>query len=1307
MGITTLYRSSILFWLALSPGQELFSLPIPQVTRPGSSSQTASYSLTGNDSNPLTVTEKSETSMTLTYTAPDLIIEQTRKNGSDHYSLELDGHTIIQEEGVPALPLFSRLIDLSGREILSVTISDVKYIRIYPHSMGYHGTLLPASAPGRKSGYQNQQGLPEQYEELVLQNQQEQTEQHRSQLAWQEDGEQQTEDNRSRYDNQKESYPLLGGNDTVAISGIGRVRGTTVGSITIKSLFYNPDEEYLDLITGMTVEILFNPVTSDGTVTSTLKSTSVNGLLTKGLIGYDPEDVIPGFTLAPAGMVIVADSSMKRFLRPLTDWKTQKGFRVHEIYIGEGNIERTYISLKDTLTKIYKSATPDSPAPAYLLLAGDLNYIPASDGTSWLSDMYYGEYDGNGDYLPDLHTGRLPARDTTEMKNIVAKILQYEQFGFDEATSHYKSALAFTGYDNANINTMNGQVNYAAGYLTPENSITPHIFLHSSNDSLRTVAYDSVRKIINSGVGFINYTGHGDAGGWLGTGMNTPWISTLTNKYRYPVIISNACQTANYGNPNNFGSSFVRGREKGAVAFIGCSNDSYWNEDFYWSVGVSQITANPTYEDSGAGFYDRLFHTSGEKPGEWYFSLGQILYAGNLAVSESTSSKKKYYWETYTLLGDPSMIPWMGNPSVFDETLPDSIPRSLKTITLTTEPFAYVALSHFDTLWDASHASPTGAVSLSIPATEKDSCLVTLTGQNRVPLIKTIYFFDPDTAWLSINDINPDDVAGNGNGKADWSEHITLDIDLQNAGGTSAEGTYLLLRSDSDYLDILTDSLWVGDVEALTEKNLSAVFDIRILDSVPDLEIVSLDLTLNYGTNSLQQRFDLSLHSPVPVILSSYADDTFTGNNNGMAEAGERVELTFRVANSGSSAVSGVLFVTSLSEYLVINQASVPSGMLYPGETVELTVEATIDEETPEATSILFSARLDCDPYIAERELGLFSGRSTEDFEASNFSTFPWKNSSTYPWFITENESYQNTFAARSGLSPGDHSKKSVLSIRINLPEDDTLSFWYKVSSEYRYDLFVFETDSVEQFSQSGITDWELAVVPLKKGIHTLNWVYRKDASLSEGEDCAWLDFVRFPEISFLKNDIALNRIIAPVKNVQYFDETVTVEVTNLGRDTVYTLPLTYSINERNPVTEYFNRQILPGDTVTLSFREKADLSEAGNYFLTISPLVPDEYALNDTLRASLISYRYLIQVGPNPFSTSIGFTSQGYYENITVNIYSSGGKLMHNKQFDEFAPGERIEMDLSFLPSGSYILKVNTQLGSNIYKVVKVNYNP
>lgn len=1293
MGVTSIYRGALVFWLAILTGQgaeALSSLTLRGTTLP-LLQNTISSLKQGQSATALTVTEETDFSIIFRYSAPELKIEKKEKNGSEHYTLELNGHTYKQVEGIPALPIYTKLLDITGKEVSSVKISNIKYSRIYPSSMGFRGTPLPASAPGRKSG--QEQGRKSGLEPGLKSD-------------WKSGLEpgQEMDNPAAGRDDPDETYPFLGGNDTVSVEGIGTIRSTIVGIITIKPLFYNPEGEYIDLITDMTIEISFNPAESGIRTSASLKSGTVDKLLTKGLIGYDPKDVIPGFSLSPAGLVIVADSSMKRFLKPLINWKTQKGFRVYELYIGEGSIKRTYSSIKDSLTKIYKSATPQLPAPDYLLLAGDLNYIPAAGGTSWLSDMYYGEYDGEGDYLPDLHIGRLPARDTTEMKSIVAKILQYEQFAFDVATTHYKSALAFTGYDMANSNSMNGQVRYAAEYLNQDNAIYPHIMLHNGIDSVRTVRYDSIRTLINKGVGFINYTGHGDASGWMSTGMNSAWISTLSNKSRYPVIISNACQTANYGNPANFGSTFVRSREKGAVAFIGCSNDSYWNEDFFWSVGVSQITANPTYEDSGLGFYDRLFHTNDEKPGEWYFSMGQILYAGNLAVAASSSSKKKYYWETYTLLGDPSMIPWMGNPSAFNKTLPDSIPSTLKSIILETEPFAYVALSHFDTLWDASHASPSGAVTLSIPTIKKDSCLITLTGQNKIPLVKTIYFFEPDTAWLSINDINPNDAYGNGNGKADFSEHITLDIDLQNAGGATASDTYLLLRSDSPYLEILTDSLWVGDVAALSDNQLSAVFDIMIRDSVPDLEIVSLDLVLHYGLNGIRQRFDLSLHSPDPAILNSYTNDTFTGNANGMAEPGETVELIFRVANNGSSALSGILYVTSLSDYLIINQASASSGVLYPGETKELSVEAKIAEDTPEGTNITFKAVFDCNPYITVRELGMFSGKSTEDFELNNFTTFPWKNSDTFPWIITEKESFQNSFAARSGLSPQNHKQKSVLSIQINLPEDDTLTFWYKVSSEYRYDIFIFNIDGVEQFSKSGITNWEIANIPLKKGVHWLNWIYQKDGSLSEGEDCVWIDFIRFPAISFLKNDISLNRIISPVKNVQYFDEKITVEVTNMGRDTINQLPLVYSINEKSSITEYFNYEILPGDTVTLTFREKVDLSEAGSYFITIAPLIPDEYAYNDTLRASFISYRYLIQVGPNPFTSSIAFISQGYYENITARIYSAGGQLVHIKTFEQFAPGERIEMDLSFLQAGPYYIKLDTRMGSNLYKIIKVN---
>ncbi|MEZ5001112.1 MAG: C25 family cysteine peptidase [Bacteroidales bacterium] len=581
----------------------------------------------------VTVIAEDELSMKLKYTLPDLVINPLKIAGQDYFTISLTDHGLEPEPGLPAVPVFSSLIDLTGRELSDIHITGVMTGRIYPATMGYRGQLMPAVESGTKGSdyqYTQFQREPTPYR--------------------QEDYYRSAKPSRS---------------DTVTVEYLGTSRGAKIGTITISPLFYYPVDNYLDMITEMVIELTFKPVPSATVSTNSLKSASATSLLEKGLIDYNPEEVIPGFSLGPVGMVIVSDTVMRRHLSPLVEWKTRKGFRVTEIYVGSDGITKSFDSIKAKLREIFESSGPDSPAPEYIILAGDLNYIPASAGTSWLSDMYYGEFDGNGDFLPDAYIGRLPAKDTTQMKSIVRKILDYEQFNFADTIKHYESALAFTGYDIGNIPYMNGQVNYSSQYLNESNGITAHLITHNINDSVRTVRYDSVKYLMNTGVGFINYTGHGDANGWLSTGVNSTFAATLTNSLRYPVVISNACQTANYGSLNCFGSTLVRLNNKGALAFIGCSNDSYWTEDFIWAVGVSQITENPVYEESGPGFYDRLFHTHGEKPSQWYFSLGQVLHAGNMAVSESTSTKKKYYWETYTLLGDPSITPtWVNRPNL-------------------------------------------------------------------------------------------------------------------------------------------------------------------------------------------------------------------------------------------------------------------------------------------------------------------------------------------------------------------------------------------------------------------------------------------------------------------------------------------------------------------------------------------------------------------------------------------------------------------------------------------------------------------
>ena len=79
--------------------------------------------------------------------------------------------------------------------------------------------------------------------------------------------------------------------------------------------------------------------------------------------------------------------------------------------------------------------------------------------------MYYGEFDGNGDYIPEMFIGRLPVADTTELKAAVSKIIQYEKFQFADTNKFYSRALVSAGYDAGYANYMNGQLKYALSQI--------------------------------------------------------------------------------------------------------------------------------------------------------------------------------------------------------------------------------------------------------------------------------------------------------------------------------------------------------------------------------------------------------------------------------------------------------------------------------------------------------------------------------------------------------------------------------------------------------------------------------------------------------------------------------------------------------------------------------------------------------------------------------------------------------------------------------------------------------------------------
>jgi hypothetical protein len=1208
----------------------------------------------------------SDNSIIINYSLSELAIDTLVNGSGSFYRLAIPGHTVTADPGKPELPVLNRLISVPEGATYRITVSEVKSSKIRPSKNKIKGVVFP-SQPGETK--QDQKQRPP----FVI--------------------------DRKSYARHDFINP-----DTVRIEPIGKIRGKEFSNLIISPVRYNPGSNFLEIITSMKIEITFS-----GNIRAASKSQQESPLFNetfgKGTLNYFPGDLITGYSDQPVGMVILTDTTFKKYLEPFYKWKMQKGFKLDILYRGAGRAGVTYSELKESISKIYSADAAQGHAPEYLLIIGDAVRIPYY-GSDNITDMYYGEFDGNGDYLPDMYIGRIPASDTTSVKSAVQKILEYEKFAFADTNKFYSKALAFAGKDASYASYMNGQIKYLLNnYLTPANKINEYHFYYPDGFTKK----DSIIKLISKGLSFINYTGHGSSAGWLHVDIKSPDIRKLTNKSMYPFIISNACRTAQFNDTASFGSKMVLSADKGAIGLIGCTNDSYWDEDYVWAVGSGTPSADPQYTQTGLGAFDRLFHTHSELPSDWYITMGQINFAGNMAVSSSSSLKKKYYWETYAVLGDPSIIPIIGTPSPFNISLPDTLPNGIRSISVTSDPYSYMAVSHSDALWDASFASPSGSVVLDLPGVSNDSCLVVMTGQNKIPLIKTVYFSDFSKEFINLSGSGINDSDGNNNGKADFGESFFLRLKISNLGLSGSSNLTATISSTSPWVTINSSTAFIGTLAGKSEKITENDLRLTIDDNIPDLGIVTIDLTLKDSRIEKKYKIDITLHAPVLEIINCLVDDSEFGNRNFIAEPGENFNLIFQVRNHGSSSTSGQLLIESLQSDLEVVDLNIKSGVLQFGEISNIPVAAKLSSSAKYGDYFSLLSTLDCSPYIVNKNFSFRVGRIRESFESSSFHVFPWINPGPRPWIISGTNSVDGNLSARSGSIS--HNSASKLMIRTYFPEPDSLKFYYKVSSEPSYDYLQFKINDTEMLKKSGETNWEKLAVPVSAGYNKLEWIYRKDNSVSQGADGAWIDLIDFAALTIVKyiqKDMEVAAIVSPVQKDFYGQEPVSVKVRNLGSDTLKGFSLAYSVNGKMPVIQDFNTILSSyNDSAIVTFDKRADLDLSGTYEIMVFGYEnPDDYLPNDTLRLKVenTEIEESVNIFPNPFNDRLYIIlNSKIYRNVNLNLTNVSGKKVHSENIALTEGENDLFIDTNKLSPAVYILNINGDGISKAFKLVKL----
>lgn len=1214
------------------------------------------------------ITESGDYRVKIRYLMPEITLSGIDHAEGSFFVAMIPGHHGLNDPGKPELPVISKLLQVPDYEGFTIEYHNVKSTTIRPGSKGINGKMFPSQPSGPKSRTQEKQ----------------------------------------RFMIDTEVYKLnsFTRTDTVLIEHTGKMRDANLATVTFIPVRYNPGRNRLEVITSADIIVTFRPASKSGAPGSPESGITDSS---KGIKSFSPEQLINGYTDKPAGMIIITDTSFRKQLEPLVRWKTQKGFRVTTLYRGDNYAGTSFEQLRDTVMKVYTAAEEGQTPPDFLLIVGDRNRVPTatSSFTNRLSDMYYGEFTGDGDYIPEMFIGRIPSKDTTEVKSVVDKILMYEKQEFADTSNFWLNTLITAGNDASYTTYMNGHLNYASTYyLNSGYGINGTTLLSPRPDT----AGSEVRRIINNGIGFMNYSGHGGTDRWiLPTILTSQNIDTLTNTDMYPFIISNACQTGNFAASANLATTFVVAPRKGAIGFIGCTGDSYWSEDFYYAVGVGPVTLNPEYDSDNLGFYDRLFHKNGEMPSQWYYTMGQVNYAGLLAVSASTSSRKKYYWETYSLLGDPSVIPVIGPQLPVEINLPDTLPRGIRSLYLSAPPFTYAAISDFDSLWDASHVSPSGYVTLDIPDNAGDSCQVVISGQGYKTFIKTLRFGDYSDSWLSVDDITiNDDIIGNGDGKADYDETFYLTMKIGNLGNKSSLDAWMKVTTESEWVTILSDSVFIGEIPAKGSLETDKAFMMKLGDNIPDKSLISIKITAADADTIMEYMHDIIVYAPDLTIVSLKFDDTVNGNGNLLPDRGESLDLIFTVRNSGSSKADGEFLIINTPDGLSYIETSVTTGPIPPGESVEVRVPVIVSDYSPPGTLISIESRIDCGFYSDDRIFEISIGQTRESFEYGNFDIFPWINNSPVPWVVTGNYAYDQTKSAVSGAIT--HNGSTSLRINIDLPDADTLKFWYRVSSEANYDFFIFTiysgSDTI-RFRDSGEKEWAQYIVGLPPGPHMLEWSYTKDGNTTRGLDRAWIDLIDFPKNAFAIRDIELSGFVSPGSAEEYGDEYISVVVKNMGSGTIDGFNLAYRVNDYISYSQYFPDVISYRDSVTATFNKPVSLSKYGIYDIVVYSFNnDDDFTYNDTIRISIENtvIRAESRAYPNPFTENLNlFINSSANDEVTVTVVDMTGRK-HFTVLENLIEGSNtITLPLQGLSPGTYIITIKGNITDLKHKVLKL----
>jgi hypothetical protein len=367
----------------------------------------------------------------------------------------------------------------------------------------------------------------------------------------------------------------------------------------------------------------------------------------------------------------------------------------------------------------------------------------------------------------------------------------------------------------------------------------------------------------------------------------------------------------------------------------------------------------------------------------------------------------------------------------------------------------------------------------------------------------------PNQAYIVYNSVDLSSITDHSGQNMNFGDSLHLSVGLKNIGDKPGNNLQAWLTSDSPYILITDSTENYGTIATGANKVITNGYSLKVSDTIPDGLKVMFNLRVTDGDSIWFSHFFLDAHAPALNINGLTVIDT-TGNHNGKLDPGETVDLLVPVSNPGDFACPGtVVTLSSLSGFITVNSGTSYLDTLKPGPSKNAHFNITVSDEAMIGSYGDLSVQVHSGLYHAERIFHMGIGLIVEDWETGTFTKFDWVLGTSHPWGLTNIGPYEGIYCAKSPHIADQ--QLSELFLNYIAGANDSISFYRKTSSEPGYDFLQFFIDNTLMGKWSGETPWGRVVYPVSAGSHNFRWIYSKDIFASQGQDCAWVDFIVFP----------------------------------------------------------------------------------------------------------------------------------------------------------------------------------------------------